>query len=1362
MKNSNTIYSDNKGFARFQNGALNEFSKKFQLVYQGDIFDNRLPNLQSRFQNIIRVTIKDQLDWQPLVNTLNKYPDVIWAEYNHPYSLHFIPNDSLFPQQWALAEIRMENAWDVEQGDTAIIVGVIDTGIDYNHEDIEGQLWVNQLEDLNQNGKLDSLDLNGIDDDQNGYIDDVIGWDFTHAPAFPDQGDYLTPDNDPMDDYPGGHGTPVAGIINAATHNVLGIAGTAPGIRVMALRAGTASGYLEEDDVAEAIIYAVQNGCRIINMSFGDLAYSHLLKEAVDYGTSQGVIFVASAGNSGNQVLQFPAGYDNTLAVGATDSNTQLAPFSNYGSKLDLVAPGQDILSTGTQNYYGNYSGTSFAAPMVCGVLGLLWSQQPSALSEHLIGQLLAGCTDLGMPGWDIYYGHGILNASTALNSFQTSRARIDSPPTYSGVKDPFVAILGTAAGSNFKKYTLSVGGGENPIQMIPFVESTTQVISDTLGIWDTGALIDSVYTIQLKITDWQNSTFIHRAVVFLDRTPPVLQQLDIIPILVKDKNGFLIEVYTDDQTRSTLFFRNKGSSLFNGSIISSYLGTRHTFLLTQERSTQKIDFYLSLENNAGLMTIDDNLGQFYELDLSKNLPLSALFEEITALDGFGYLMTPSIDINGDGILDVIGNIQQPGQQSASIGSINLINENLIIYQGIQPAFGRDIYDINFDGIPELLAGFGNKSYLYPGQNLPQFTGNPLQFSLTDLWAARMTDLFSDGNTELLALHLGEWNIFRLDNPADLTLTQLQILMNPTDGENNYGVPYAEIRDLNQSGQPEIILGDYDGDIIIYEEQSGNRYEPLTFLKLPGQDATHRFAVGDVDGDSQAEIIVATQRLADYDGESSSLGQYWIVNILKLNSNGILETVWKQNFHGIVDLREAYSGISLADYDQDGREEIFFTPYPQAYYIQFEDNMYQVNWYFEGINAAAVPLVAENQILMTTPTKLIVMRNMITADRPQAPSRLRAESADTAHIELKWEEVWGADYYLLLRETLSLQLPDSFICQTVTYQDTMILSEEKYRYTVRAVDSSFVNPVSGNSNALLIRAENTPQLVNLEVIQNKQLLLNFDRPLDPRSMDVKKYIVSPGSLYPSSAVRAQGGNQILLGFQTGLAAGEYELQISELYNQYGVPFYKDTLTIHFEVLSSRRKPYVEKVVMKSKKELLVVFSHPMDPVSVRNLDYYQLEPDDEVTDVFLEPDNPENLCLTLSGRNRMGSLGVNYYLKIGDLKDIWGESLSEEGGNRHLIRREVENLNEIVVFPNPLRAGLSEEKITFGNLPLGCEISIYTANGELVEQMKNENSAGGMVWELNNQSGRRILNGVYLYVASYQGQQKTGKFVVLR
>jgi len=187
------------------------------------------------------------------------------------------PNDSLYDQQWYHKQIAGAAAWKYYQPQTEVILAIIDTGTDYFHPDLQGSLWVNNPEDLNGNGVLDPQDQNGIDDDNNGYIDDVQGWDFTDAPRYRDLGDYLDPDNDPMDEYFNGHGTQIAGIIAAQTNNEMGISGLVPGVQIMNLRAGTAQGYLEEDDVARAIVYAVENGARIINMSFGDVVVSPFL-----------------------------------------------------------------------------------------------------------------------------------------------------------------------------------------------------------------------------------------------------------------------------------------------------------------------------------------------------------------------------------------------------------------------------------------------------------------------------------------------------------------------------------------------------------------------------------------------------------------------------------------------------------------------------------------------------------------------------------------------------------------------------------------------------------------------------------------------------------------------------------------------------------------------------------------------------------------------------------------------------------------------------------------------------------------------------------------------------------------------------
>ena len=1356
------FYSDLDGTVRSGDLDLDRLVRKYHLNYEGSLLNKfrSLPN--SPFRKIYKVTPKNQADITPLLQELNNHPSIVWAEPNYHYPVHFIPNDSLYPNQWALSKLRMEQAWDVEQGNPQVIIGVIDTGIDYQSEDFNNRIWVNSIEDLNQNGRLDSLDINGIDDDQNGYIDDVIGWDFTHAPGFPDNGDFLDPDNDPMDDYPGGHGTPVAGIIGAATDNHVGIAGIAPGIRLMALRAGTASGYLEEDDVAEAIIYAVQNGCKIINMSFGDLVYSHLLKEAVDYGTTNGVIFVASAGNSGSQILQFPAAYDNTISVGATNFENQLAPFSNYGSKIDLVAPGQDILSTGANNFYGNYSGTSFSAPMVCGVLGLLWSQQPTTHREAVIGQLVAGCMDLGSPGWDIYYGHGLLDAYMILSSPQTSRARIDYPETRSGVKDSAVAILGTAAGSDFRKYILSYGIGENPLQMETIFENNFQVNSDTLGLWITEPLTDTTYTLELRLTNRDLSTVVSRTIVFLDRTPPALLDLQPIPLMVKDKHGFLIKILTDDQTRAIMHYREKGDFDFNQTLISNYLNNRHTFLITQDHTTRELEYFISLENSSGLQTIADNGGQFYLLDLDVPATITALFEQIAFADGTGYFMNREADFNGDGILDVVGNIELSGQGSSLIGTLNFENDAFTSYPGTRPAFGRDAYDIDSDGRPDLLAGYGGVSYVFDGESLPGFTAEPKQFGLTDFWAARMANLIDDVYTEIFALHINQWTIFRLENPADLALTQIQILQNPTEGENNYGVPYAEITDLNQNGKPEIIIGDYDGDLIIYETTVSNQFEPITTIRLPGEDATHRFAAGDVDGDGQDEIVCATQKLADYQGESSRLGQYWILDVLEWNPAGELEIVWEKNFHGIVDLKDAYSGVTVKDYDNDGRAEIFFTPFPQAYYIEYENSTYQVNWYFDGINSNSVPLLAENQIMLVTQSEILAFQNLVSPQRPQPPSRVWAASADTNHIEIIWDSVNGADAYLIFRKNVAGQQIDSLVSMNTTYLDTFVQVDQVYLYWIQTVDSSFTIPQSRNSKTLNVSSENPPKFLGLKEQSNSQLLLEFDKPLGELSFAVGNYRILPESIIPSTAVRGKAGYQVLLGFHKAILPGMYELHADHLVNSSGVPFYQDTLKVPFRMIPVDKKPYIKQVTMVSKSELLVSFNHPMDQNSVENISNYHIDPVDEVIRALLDTDNSHNLHLFLHGKNRMGSLGVDYYLEVEGLQDVWGVPLATEGGNRYLIQRDLNNLEEVMVFPNPLHPGAAEEKITFGNVPLGCEISVYTANGELVKRMKNENANGGISWGLRNDNGQLIRNGVYLFVASYQDQEKIGKFVILR
>lgn len=228
---------------------------------------------------------------------------------NHHYSLdNFdIPNDSLWGSQWFMERIGLPEAWGITRGDN-VLVAVIDTGCDIKHKDLSPNIWVNSKEDINNNGKFDPWpisetrdgvygDLNDIDDDKNGWTDDIAGYDIVDQ-FIPNIGDFAFPD--PFIEDEQGHGTSVAGIIGAVTNNKIGISGIAPTCKLLNIRAFDATGNAEEDDIAMAIVYAAMQKSKVICMSFGDIVYSPLTADAIAFAYSMNCVLIASAGNDGN------------------------------------------------------------------------------------------------------------------------------------------------------------------------------------------------------------------------------------------------------------------------------------------------------------------------------------------------------------------------------------------------------------------------------------------------------------------------------------------------------------------------------------------------------------------------------------------------------------------------------------------------------------------------------------------------------------------------------------------------------------------------------------------------------------------------------------------------------------------------------------------------------------------------------------------------------------------------------------------------------------------------------------------------------------------------------------------------------
>jgi len=380
------------------------------------------------FQNsdgIFRITATSEKDQQEMLNSLKENRLVEYAEIDGLGNAHgeekVVPSDNQYYKQWAFqnngnipfaasktgADIEMEKAWKIEQGDSSVVVAILDSGVKTDHLEFSGRIWKNYAEIPN----------NGVDDDNNGYIDDIQGWNFADG------------SNEVNDD--SGHGTNIASIIGANGNNGIGFSGVDWNCKLMVLK-------VLKNDVgyyswwASSIYYAVDNGANVINMSLGGDVESQALNEAIQYALDRNVVVIVSMGNKNSDNISYPSNYPGVIAVGATnpdDSRTtsffwSSTSGSNYGEHISVVAPGNYIYGLSNKNntefdtYFG---GTSQSAAFVSGLASLLIAQTPT-ITHKEVKELIektandrVGDQKEDLVGRDNYYGNGRINAFEAL-----------------------------------------------------------------------------------------------------------------------------------------------------------------------------------------------------------------------------------------------------------------------------------------------------------------------------------------------------------------------------------------------------------------------------------------------------------------------------------------------------------------------------------------------------------------------------------------------------------------------------------------------------------------------------------------------------------------------------------------------------------------------------------------------------------------------------------------------------------------------------------------------------------------------------------------------------------------------------------
>jgi subtilisin family serine protease len=483
--------------------------------------------------NVYRLQLPAGASLDAVMSDLRDDPHVEYVHPNYRAHLDYAPNDPYFSSsgswgqpradQWDIKKTRVPLAWDSARG-AGVVVAVVDTGLDLTHPDIAGNVWTNTGE----------VPGNGVDDDSNGYVDDVNGWNTYFG-------------SNEIFDQPG-HGSHVAGTIAAQDNNGLGTVGVAPDAKIMPVQAFSAREVADVFTLSQGLVYATRNGADVINNSWSMCSDScpsaPLVEDAVRAAHAAGAVVVFAAGNAAKDVRNFaPQNMPEVVVVAATTPNDTRASFSNFGV-LDIAAPGSGdpndpgiyegkygILSLRSAgcvetnaacspelivgDRYARMGGTSMAAPQVSGAAALILSLHPEYSQEQVRQVLRRTSVDVGTSGYDSDFGHGRLDTGTFATEPTPLEALIQMPQV---INTNLVTINGRANGSQFSQYVLEYGVGGSPTTWTNLVTSTTPVTSGSIYFWKPTALPDGEYTFRLKATKTNGAGYEDRHRFTLDR----------------------------------------------------------------------------------------------------------------------------------------------------------------------------------------------------------------------------------------------------------------------------------------------------------------------------------------------------------------------------------------------------------------------------------------------------------------------------------------------------------------------------------------------------------------------------------------------------------------------------------------------------------------------------------------------------------------------------------------------------------------------------------------------------------------------------------------------------------------------------
>ncbi len=1329
------------------------------LKKKGQDFTQESQELLVNLQKYSIIKVSDNFTEHKLSYDLKQY-GVEFVELNFKVTLKSLDiQDELFKEQWYLDAINIPLAWENAKGN-GIRVGIVDTGLDIYHKDFVDRIWINPFEDNNKNGTFepwsDTLelngifgDLNGIDDDGNGFVDDVIGYDFVNQ-VVGNFGDFVEPDPIPEDEH--SHGTLVAGVICAGL-NGTGIVGVAPSAKIVVLRAFDVTGNAEIKDIASAIVYAGLTKVNVLNLSFGTNYDSNLLKEAIKFASKMGCIIIASAGNDGKIIEHFPSDYPEVLSVGATTKNGFIAKSSNYGKRIDIFAPGYEIVTTTLEGGYKTVSGTSFSSPIVSGIVALLLEINPSLQTSEIKSILKSTQTPLQKDKRS--YNQGLVNAGDAVKFLGTSKVEIAYPYEFEEISKSKInqlKVMFSVYSPFFDSFDLNLFVNDTILKKSLLIKQQSQRIIDSTFL-DLHDIEPGSYSLVLSMNLKNGNRFnvVRKIFVYDSNNKLVILDSKIINTIYETKNLPLYVSITNIPTFCIVYSYN-GHSLV-GKYSDNLYAKQHNVpivLKTSQLPFQRLLIIVEHRTKSGVILYDTLVANNYIEQVQRpinkkynTLPISYVFPQMIKfkqINEFGLLINPYNNLEW-------GNLQY-----------YIFKDSIFIKKSeySKPFVATDIGNSNGNEFDEIITTSFGRTVIFEPESGDNFFKNVLfESGLNEtLWASGFCDLDGDGFDEIICNNNSSILIYKFS----LSKYILKYQITPLDTFGSVGTkPGVQIGDFDNDGNFELSFFTTSGYLLIYQYNPQDyRFNLEFFYKLDVDPFSISSCISNFSG-TEKPVLCFTAGVntmtEDFWYEYSTIWKFFTLRSKGFNLYEIKE---EMNFWGarIGATPQGFfyrNGMASGNADYQLGDEIFLSLFPNLYVLKYDknaDKFIAILWLpFVYSNSVVIGDFDQNGVNEFGVSRWDGLNffEFSSSNNLEIPKNADGWVNLNDTIFIKWDKVSNANLYQIFeldKYTNLLNFVGSTSNDFFAIRRSYIFGERTF--FVKGIDTiGNFNP-SYFSNPVFIFETTLTKPLKAYALNDNQILVCFEGKLSESNIPFKESVMIQefgDTLQIASMIKSNDTSLIITTFE-GFEYGKYLVFLDSFRDYWGnytqpksLEFFVEFVNKGSTVLTYERLNFIDR------NSLEIVFPMPLDINSALDLGNYKIKPFGVIQDVKLKNEN--TISLVISKEPNIFSLGLDFYLILGQIYSKDKSKFVQPPYNTIAITRQAEGIEDAFAYPNPLNLNYSYE-ITFANLPSDSKVEIFDSHLTKILEVENLRLLGGVSVDLQN-SNHKILPGIYYF-----------------